>query len=64
MTHQHRPGPEWRKSSYSGDGCGECVEFRVGRGDPVAVRDSKAPARGALAVPPRAWAVFLRTLRD
>ncbi|MFD9893969.1 DUF397 domain-containing protein [Amycolatopsis sp. NPDC059027] len=47
---------QWRKSSYSsGDGAkGNCVEVALFPGL-VGVRDSKAPAAGALAVSPKAW---------
>ncbi|OZM70036.1 DUF397 domain-containing protein [Amycolatopsis antarctica] len=52
----------WRKSSYSGgEGSnGDCVEVAF-TGPAVAVRDSKAPAAGALAFPPAAWHAFLAT---
>lgn len=51
----------WRKSSYSaGSGSnGDCVEVAfVGPG--VALRDSKAPAEGALVVSAQAWRLFLQ----
>ncbi|RSM38715.1 DUF397 domain-containing protein [Amycolatopsis balhimycina DSM 5908] len=53
----------WRKSSYSG-GSGEngnCVEVAFTR-EAIATRDSKAPAAGALEVPPAAWSAFLTTI--
>ncbi|GHF36726.1 hypothetical protein GCM10010218_17840 [Streptomyces mashuensis] len=59
-----RAGQSWHRSSYSGDTHGQCVECRMTRNSWVAVRDSKAPARGTLAVPPAAWTALLRTLRD
>lgn len=52
-------GLTWRKSSRSGQGNnGNCVEVAF-VGPAVAVRDSKNPAAGALAVPQTAWSTFL-----
>lgn len=50
----------WRKSSYSGGSGanGDCVEVAF-TGTAIAARDSKAPAAGALEVPPAAWSAFL-----
>lgn len=47
----------WRTSSYSGTGNGDCVEvaFTAQR---VAVRDSKNPDRGSIALSAVAWLVF------
>lgn len=58
-------GTTWRKSSYSGSGSNDnCVEvaWRTAGEPSVAVRDSKNPAAGTLAVPRAAWARFLRTV--
>jgi Domain of unknown function (DUF397) len=48
----------WRKSSYSGNGGGSCVE--VGQAQrAVIVRDTKASGRGpALRFSPEAWQRF------
>jgi len=47
----------WRKSSYSGDNGGACVE--VGTADPaVAVRDSKHPDGAPLAFAADTWKAF------
>lgn len=55
-------GAAWRKSSYTGNGDnGNCVEV-AWVGPAVAVRDSKSPATGTLAVPQTSWARFLRTV--
>ncbi|MYS73457.1 DUF397 domain-containing protein [Streptomyces sp. SID5926] len=52
----------WRKSSYSNQDGGECVE--VAPGLPlVPVRDSKDPARGALLFAAPAWGAFLDGVR-
>ena len=52
----------WRKSSRSTDKA-NCVEVAVTAGA-VAVRDSKHPTGGVLAVPPPAWTAFTTALRD
>ncbi|MFE0020069.1 DUF397 domain-containing protein [Amycolatopsis sp. NPDC059021] len=52
----------WMKSSYSNGGTGECVEIAVLPAR-IAVRDSKAPASGALTFPSAAWHSFLSSVR-
>ncbi|MFD8272948.1 DUF397 domain-containing protein [Streptomyces flaveolus] len=49
---------QWRKSSYSGDQGGECVEVAE-LPAAVAVRDSKDPTGPVLALAPTAYATFL-----
>lgn len=51
----------WRKSSLSTDQA-NCVEVAVAAGT-VAVRDSKNPAGGVLAVPLPAWTAFTTAVR-
>ena len=51
-------GNQWRKSSYSSDQGGNCVEV-AGLAAAVAVRDSKVPAGPVLALAPAAFAAFL-----
>jgi hypothetical protein len=46
----------WRKSSYSGNGGGNCVE--VAAGGRVLVRDSQDRAGTVLRFPPAAWRKF------
>jgi hypothetical protein len=48
---------EFRKSSYSGAD-NNCLECLVGN-QAVAIRDSKAPSAGTLAVPYSSWLKFL-----
>jgi hypothetical protein len=49
--------PRWRKSSYSGNGGGSCIE--VGNADAVLVRDTKQEGRGpVLRFTPGAWRRF------
>ena len=49
---------EWRKSSYSGNTGGDCIEV-AGLTASVAVRDSKDTSRPHLRVTPAAFAVFV-----
>ncbi|GGT03298.1 hypothetical protein Sdagh_57510 [Streptomyces daghestanicus] len=56
------PG-DWRKSSYSGSGDGNaCVEVAP-LGLAIAVRDSKDPGRGHLALGEAAFGAFLAALK-
>ncbi|MGH4008845.1 MAG: DUF397 domain-containing protein [Pseudonocardiaceae bacterium] len=55
-------GAHWRKSSRSTN-VSNCVEVAVTVGA-VAVRNSKNPAGGVLAVPPPAWTAFTTALSD
>jgi hypothetical protein len=50
---------DWRKSSYSGNNGGNCVEVARNLPGVVAVRDSKDPAGPALTVTPDAWRSFV-----
>ncbi|MGV9894599.1 DUF397 domain-containing protein [Streptomyces tendae] len=51
---------QWRKSSYSGDQGGNCVEVaEVTRHATVAVRDSKSPAGPILTLAPAAFTTFV-----
>jgi hypothetical protein len=52
----------WRKSSYSGNNGGNCVEVAGIRGV-VAVRDSKAVEGPALAFDRAAWQAFTRRVK-
>ncbi|MEU3658733.1 DUF397 domain-containing protein [Streptomyces sp. NPDC032940] len=51
-------GIQWRKSSYSGDQGGQCVEVAE-LPSTIAVRDSKNPTGPALALAPGAFSAFL-----
>ncbi|MGH3925878.1 MAG: DUF397 domain-containing protein [Pseudonocardiaceae bacterium] len=55
-------GAQWRKSSRSSN-MANCVEVAFA-GPVVAIRDSKNPPGGVLAVPSRAWTAFTTALRD
>ena len=54
----------WRKSSYSSNNGGNCVEVASGLLGVVPVRDSKVPAGPALMLTPAAWATFVFGLRS
>ncbi len=49
----------WRKSSYSNQDGGECVEVADGFPGAVPVRDSKNAEGPALVVPAAAWRAFV-----
>jgi hypothetical protein len=61
-TTERWPTMEWRKSSCSGGGQGNCVEvaFKPKR---VAVRDSKNTAGPVLAFPSAHWRAFVASAR-
>lgn len=53
----------WRKSSYSNQDGGECVEVSDDFAAAVPVRDSKVPHGPALVFPAAGWASFVSALR-
>ncbi len=53
----------WRKSSYSGDDGGDCIEVAPGFPGLVPVRDSKNPEGPALVFPAAAWQAFVAGVR-
>mgnify|MGYP000892801180 CR=1 FL=1 len=55
----------WRKSSYSGDQGGECVEVAALRRPERAIglRDSKNPTGPVLAFTPAEWDVFVDRIK-
>ncbi|MFJ7910999.1 DUF397 domain-containing protein [Kitasatospora sp. NPDC096204] len=54
----------WRKSSYSGDNGGNCIEVAPGFPGLVPVRDSKDPQGPALVFPAAAWEAFVAAVRE
>ncbi|PSJ29595.1 DUF397 domain-containing protein [Streptosporangium nondiastaticum] len=53
----------WAKSSYSGNGGDNCLEWAPSASpDIVPVRDSKTPGGPVLAFSPAAWAAFVRAV--
>ncbi|MEV4926333.1 DUF397 domain-containing protein [Streptomyces roseoverticillatus] len=54
---------EWAKSSYSGDGGDNCLEWAPSASPVVVpVRDSKTPGGPVLTFSPAAWAAFVRAV--
>ncbi|NSC23251.1 DUF397 domain-containing protein [Streptomyces albus subsp. chlorinus] len=53
----------WRKSSYSNQDGGACVEVADNIPSLVPVRDSKAPDGPCLAFGPAAWGSFVAALQ-
>ncbi|SER80399.1 protein of unknown function [Streptomyces sp. yr375] len=54
----------WRKSTHSNSDGGQCLEFADNLPSLVPVRDSKAPARGALLFRAEAWGAFVGAYRS
>ena len=54
----------WRKSSYSNESGGNCVEVADGYPGVVPVRDSKDPQGPALTFTPAAWTTFIASIRN
>jgi hypothetical protein len=52
----------WQKSSYSGNGGGNCVEVACNLPHVVAVRDSKNPHGPVLTLTPAMWREFIADL--
>ncbi|MEU9306863.1 DUF397 domain-containing protein [Streptomyces sp. NPDC048256] len=67
MERTSRPdlnGAAWRKSSYSNQEGGNCVEVADGfRGAVVPVRDSKVPHGPALCFVAASWGAFIGELK-
>ncbi|MFF4355474.1 DUF397 domain-containing protein [Streptomyces sp. NPDC001604] len=50
---------QWRKSSYSGDQGGQCLEVAESPSATIAIRDSKNPAGPVLTLRPDAFRRFV-----
>lgn len=55
--------PTWRKSSYSSNNGGQCVEVGDGIPGVVPVRDSKDPQGPTLTFAPDAWTAFVADVK-
>ncbi|BBJ39840.1 hypothetical protein SSPO_025580 [Streptomyces antimycoticus] len=53
----------WRKSSYSNNNGGNCVEVADNLPGVVPVRDSKNPDGPAIPFPTTSWAAFIASLK-
>ncbi|KOV98435.1 toxin [Streptomyces sp. NRRL B-1140] len=51
---------QWRKSTYSGDQGGQCLEVAETPEVTVAIRDSKTPAGPILTLDPAAFTTFVK----
>ncbi|WP_078897067.1 DUF397 domain-containing protein [Streptomyces rimosus] len=56
------PSPEWRKSSYSSNNGGNCVEVANPLSGDVPIRDSKKPG-SVTAVSRVAWDEFIEAVK-
>jgi hypothetical protein len=54
----------WRKSSWSGNNGGNCVEVATNLPGAVAIRDSKDPEGPVLALATAQWRAFAAAVRD
>jgi Domain of unknown function (DUF397) len=63
MEGTNRHVTTWRKSTYSADNGGNCVEVG-GAGPVVVVRDTKDRTGAALAFGPDAWQRFAAGIKD
>jgi uncharacterized protein DUF397 len=66
VTRMSRPdlnGADWRKSSYSNQEGGNCLEVSDGFPGVVPVRDSKDPSRPALVFGAGSWGAFVGGLK-
>ncbi|MGW7280836.1 DUF397 domain-containing protein [Streptomyces sp. NPDC054844] len=54
----------WRKSSYSGNEAGSCLEVVDGHPGGIPVRDSKVPAGPALLLSTSGWTSFITSLKE
>lgn len=54
----------WRKSTYSGNEGGSCIEVLDGYPTGVPVRDSKDPQGPALVIPSAGWTSFVTAVKD
>jgi hypothetical protein len=52
-------GIQWRKSSYSSDQGGQCIEIAETPHTTIAIRDSKNPAGPILTLDPAAFTTFV-----
>ncbi|RNG26222.1 DUF397 domain-containing protein [Streptomyces botrytidirepellens] len=64
MMRHNLPEDAWKKSSYSGDNGGTCVETQMTADDLVAVGDSKDRALGAHTFGPAQWQEFVTAVRN
>ncbi|WP_217143968.1 DUF397 domain-containing protein [Streptomyces sp. AC627_RSS907] len=54
----------WRKSTYSGNEAGSCLEVMDGHPSGIPVRDSKVPGGPALVFSVVGWTAFITALKE
>ncbi|MFD8460517.1 DUF397 domain-containing protein [Streptomyces antimycoticus] len=64
MMRHDLPVDRWRKSSYSPDNGGQCLETQTTADALVAVGDSKNRAMGAHTFSPATWREFITAIRS
>ncbi|MEU6623407.1 DUF397 domain-containing protein [Streptomyces litmocidini] len=62
-TNQNLTGAHWRKSSYSGDTGGNCIEIADLTAH-IAIRDSKNPEGPAFLATPAAFTAFVNAAAE
>lgn len=60
---QHGGSHQWSRSSYSGSGGSNCLEWRRTEDGQVAVRDSQRPHEAVLRFTPVAWRSFVDAVK-
>ncbi|MCX4806293.1 DUF397 domain-containing protein [Streptomyces sp. NBC_01214] len=63
-TRSELSNARWRKSTYSNEEGGDCLEVADQVPGGVPVRDSKAPAGPVILVGNAAWSAFVQHLRE
>ncbi|GGN51588.1 hypothetical protein GCM10012285_41850 [Streptomyces kronopolitis] len=63
MMRHDLPEGNWRKSSYSADTNGQCIEYQPVGADSIAVGDSKNRAQGAFVFPVTSWTAFVEAAK-
>lgn len=63
-TRSELSNARWRKSTYSNEEGGDCLEVADHIPGVVPVRDSKAPAGPVILVGDVAWGAFVRHVRE
>ncbi|WP_103504096.1 MULTISPECIES: DUF397 domain-containing protein [unclassified Streptomyces] len=64
MSNANGLSVEWRKSSYSSNNGGECLEAGHGMAHAVPVRDSKLAASPVIVFPSAGWSEFVTTVKS
>ena len=63
ITAESLTDARWRKSSYSSENGGNCIEIAADFPGVVPVRDSKNPQGPVLVIPANAWSAFVHAVK-